>query len=639
MEYRLRQPDFERGTASDAYRFMGCQLCDEGAVFRVWAPAASAVSVVGDFNKWDKTAHPMRRISSAGVWEADIAGIKKFSNYKFCIFSGGREIFKADPYAFHSETHDSTASKAYPLDGYRWNDGDYIASRDKKNIYRSPVNIYEAHIGSWRRYSDGNVFDYRKFADEAIPYLTDMHYTHIELIGIAEYPFDGSWGYQVTGYYAPTSRYGTPDDFKYMVDRFHSAGIGVILDWVPGHFPKNENGLYEFDGGPLYEPADELRKEHKEWGTRCFDYRRGEVRSFLISNAVMWFDIYHIDGLRVDAVASMLYLDYGRKEWRPNCYGGKENLDAVDFLRALNTVVFAKFPSAMMIAEESTAWPGVTQPADKGGLGFNFKWNMGWMNDSLRYIRTDPLFRSGVHNCLTFSLTYAFSENYILPISHDEVVHGKGSLLNKMPGAYEEKFASYRAFLMNMYIHPGKKLLFMGCELAMFAEWAFDRELDWQLLAFPAHAAAHEFVRALNNLYTTRPEFYERDDGWNGFKWHIADDSSQNIVAMERYAADGSRLMAVINFSPVARACYRIGADPGVYTEILRSDIDGWDAGGDRHRTVSVPSHGFEASVVLDIRPYGAVYMTAAPVKRQSKTRARRKIARKASDIREKGEL
>ncbi len=617
MDYGPRQLDFERGSACDAYRFMGCQLYDGGAVFRVWAPAAEAVSVVGDFNAWDKSVCPMRRISAAGVWEADVKGIEKFTNYKYCVTARGRDVYKSDPYAFHSETHDATASKAYPLDGYIWHDAGYLAARDEKNIYRSPVNIYEAHIGSWRRYADGNVFDYRKFADEAAAYLTAMHYTHIELMGIAEYPFDGSWGYQVTGYYAPTSRYGTPDDFKYMVDTFHAAGIGVILDWVPGHFPKNENGLYEFDGGPLYEPADELKKEHKEWGTRCFDYRRGEVKSFLLSNAMMWFDVYHVDGLRVDAVASMLYLDYGRKEWRPNEYGGKENLDAVAFFRALNTAVFARFPSAMMIAEESTAWPGVTAPADKGGLGFNFKWNMGWMNDSLRYIRTDPLFRKGVHNCLTFSLTYAFSENYILPISHDEVVHGKGSLLNKMPGAYEEKFASYRAFLMNMYIHPGKKLLFMGCELAMFAEWAFDRELDWQLLSFPAHDGAHEFVRALNRLYSAQPAFFERDDGWEGFRWHIADDAAQNIVAMERYAADGSRLMAVVNFSPVARPRYRIGADPGVYTDILRSDIDGWNAGGDKHRTGRTPAHGFPASIVLDIPPYGAFYMTAAPVRRR----------------------
>ena len=616
MDYGPRQLDFERGSACDAYRFMGCQLYDGGAVFRVWAPAAEAVSVVGDFNDWDKSVCPMRRISAAGVWEADVKGIEKFTNYKYCVTARGRDVYKSDPYAFHSETHDATASKAYPLDGYIWHDAGYLAARDEKNIYRSPVNIYEAHIGSWRRYADGNVFDYRKFADEAAAYLTAMHYTHIELMGIAEYPFDGSWGYQVTGYYAPTSRYGTPDDFKYMVDTFHAAGIGVILDWVPGHFPKNENGLYEFDGGPLYEPADELRKEHKEWGTRCFDYRRGEVKSFLLSNAMMWFDVYHVDGLRVDAVASMLYLDYGRKEWRPNEYGGKENLDAVAFFRALNTAVFARFPSAMMIAEESTAWPGVTAPADKGGLGFNFKWNMGWMNDSLRYIRTDPLFRKGLHNCLTFSLTYAFSENYILPISHDEVVHGKGSLLNKMPGAYEEKFASYRAFLMNMYIHPGKKLLFMGCELAMFAEWAFDRELDWQLLSFPAHDGAHEFVRALNRLYSAQPAFFERDDGWEGFRWHIADDAAQNIVAMERYAADGSRLLAVINFSPVARPRYRIGADPGVYTEILRSDIGGWTAGGDKHRTGRLPAHGFPAGIVLDIPPYGAFYMTAAPVRR-----------------------
>lgn len=623
MEYRSRQSDFEQGKATDAYRFMGCQLCEDGATFRVWAPAATGVSVIGDFNAWDAEAHPMSRVSNAGVWEITIPSIQKFDNYKYCIRAGGREFIKTDPYAFHAETHDATAGKAYPLDdGYVWQDGAYLAARKQKNIYRAPVNIYEAHIGSWRRYADGNVFDYRKFADEMVAYLTEMHYTHLELMGIAEYPFDGSWGYQVTGYYAPTSRYGTPEDFKYLVDTMHTAGIGVILDWVPGHFPKNGNGLYEFDGGPLYEPADELRKEHEEWGTRCFDYRRGEVKSFLISNAMLWFDVYHIDGLRVDAVASMLYLDYGRTRWRPNRYGGKENLDAVDFFRELNIAVFGRFPDAMMIAEESTAWPGVTKPAHEGGLGFNFKWNMGWMNDTLSYIRTDPLFRAGIHNRLTFSMTYAFSENYILPISHDEVVHGKGSLLDKMPGSYEEKFASYRAYLMNMYIHPGKKLLFMGCELAMFAEWAFDRELDWGILRYPAHDYARAFVRELNRLYVTEPAFYERDDGWEGVKWHVADDYKQNIVAMERYDARGRRLLAVVNFSPVRRQGYRIGVDAGTYTEVLASDLQGWRTDPVKHKSAAVPAHGFKASIVLDIPAYGAVYMTA-PKARQEKNHAR----------------
>lgn len=621
MEYRNRQSDFEQGKATDAYRFMGCQLSDEGATFRVWAPAATGVSVIGDFNEWNAAAHPMTRISNAGVWELTIPAIKKFDNYKYCIRAGGRELIKTDPYAFHAETHDATAGKAYPLDdGYVWGDAAYLAARRQKNIYRAPVNIYEAHIGSWRRYADGNVFDYRKFADEMVAYLTEMHYTHLELMGIAEYPFDGSWGYQVTGYYAPTSRYGTPEDFKYLVDTMHAAGIGVILDWVPGHFPKNGNGLYEFDGGPLYEPADELRKEHEEWGTRCFDYRRGEVKSFLISNAMLWFDVYHVDGLRVDAVASMLYLDYGRTRWRPNRYGGKENLDAVDFFRELNIAVFGRFPDAMMIAEESTAWPGVTKPAHEGGLGFNFKWNMGWMNDTLSYIRTDPLFRAGVHNRLTFSMTYAFSENYILPISHDEVVHGKGSLLNKMPGSYEEKFASYRAYLMNMYIHPGKKLLFMGCELAMFAEWAFDRELDWGILTYPAHDYARAFVRELNRQYVTEPAFFERDDGWEGVKWHVADDYKQNIVAMERYDARGRRLLAVVNFSPVARPGYRIGVDPGTYTETLASDLQGWRTDPVKHKSAPVPAHGFKASIVLDIPAYGAIYMTAPKVRKERTT-------------------
>ena len=618
MKYDIRQPDFEQGKATDAYRFMGCQWDETAAsaVFRVWAPNAPKVTVIGDFNGWDCNAAPMTRISNAGVWECTVTGVHKFDNYKFYLKTDWCELYKSDPYAFHSETHDSTASKVYPLDAYDWKDKTYMAARAKADPYRAPINIYEAHIGSWKRYPDGNTYSYRAFADAICPYLTEMGYTHLELMGIAEYPFDGSWGYQVTGYYAPTSRYGTPDDFKYLVDKLHGAGIGVILDWVPGHFPKNGNGLYEFDGGPLYEPSDELKKEHKEWGTRCFDYRRGEVESFLISNAAMWLDVYHIDGLRVDAVASMLYLDYGRQEWRPNEYGGKENLDAVKFFRDLNTAMFRNFPGIMMIAEESTAWPNVTKPVDMGGLGFNFKWNMGWMNDTLRYAKTDPLFRSGIHNNLTFSMTYAFSENYVLPISHDEVVHGKGSLLNKMPGSYEEKFAGFRGYLMNMFGHPGKKLLFMGGEFGQFAEWDFSKQLDWQLLDFDAHRSTKDFVKTLNATYKENACLYQIEDSWDGYRWHVADDYKQNIIVYERRDRNGKGILAVINFSPVRRAAYRFGADPGTYREILYSDTSGWNTGRGSHKAEKVASHGFTHSLVLDVEPYAAVYMTLpAPTK------------------------
>lgn len=635
MQYDVRQPDFEQGKATDAYRFMGCQWNETAAVavFRVWAPRARYVSVIGDFNGWDNRAAPMTRISNAGVWECTVEGVHKFDNYKFYLSTDWGEKIKSDPYAFHAETHDATASKVYPLDDYTWSDGDYMAARAVKNPYTAPINIYEAHIGSWRTYPDGNPYSYRVFADQICDYLVDMGYTHLELMGIAEYPFDGSWGYQVTGYYAPTSRYGTPDDFKYLVDKLHGRGIGVILDWVPGHFPKNANGLYEFDGGPLYEPSDELRKEHKEWGTRCFDYRRGEVESFLLSNAAYWLDVYHVDGLRVDAVASMLYLDYGRQQWRPNRYGGKENLDAVKFFRDLNTALFGRFGGILMIAEESTAWPNVTKPVDVGGLGFNFKWNMGWMNDTLRYAKTDPLFRSGIHNNLTFSMTYAFSENYILPISHDEVVHGKGSLLNKMPGSYEEKFAGFRGYLMNMFGHPGKKLLFMGSEFGQFAEWDFAKELDWKLLDYDSHRGAQAFVKTLNGLYRDNPCLYQIEDSWDGYRWHIADDSKQNIIAYERRDRSGKGILVVINFSPVKRADYRIGVDAGTYREILYSDTAGWNTGKAAYKAEKVSSHGFTHSIVVDIEPYAAVYMQM-PVK--AKATAKKTAAKPAKKAAEK---
>ena len=459
---------FHAGTLQTAYEYLGCHYDrkTKRAVFRVWAPHATSVSVVGDFNYWNRTANYMYRITDDGIYEGIIDGVEEYQMYKYCVRGrNGSETEKADPYAFFDETRGSTASKVVALDNFWWNDKEWMTERAKKDPYSAPISIYECNIASWRKYPDGNNYDYRKFADEIVYYLKYMNFTHLELMGIAEHPYDGSWGYQVTGYYAPTSRYGRPEDFAYLVNKCHENGIAVILDWVPGHFPKDEHGLYMFDGEPCYEPSHPLRAEHKEWGTMCFDYGRNEVKSFLVSNAMMWFDKYHIDGLRVDAVASMLYLDYGRTEWEPNKYGGRENLEAIDFFRYLNTAVFGHYPGALMIAEESTAWPMVTKPADWGGLGFNFKWNMGWMNDTLQYVKADPYFRHYKHNLMTFSMTYAFSENYVLPISHDEVVYGKGSLINKMPGDYDLKFAGVQNYLLYMFTHPGKKLLFMGCEL------------------------------------------------------------------------------------------------------------------------------------------------------------------------------
>ena len=609
------QKKFHEGELYDAYRYFGC-LFDENsgkAVFRVFAPSALSVSVAGDFNGWDGNKGIMRNIGG-GIYEFSAEGVKKFDAYKFLITaSDGRLLYKSDPYALHSETHEETNSKVFPLSEIKVNDSEYRNKLKDKDVYDCPMNIYEAHIGSWRRYPDGNVYSYRKFADEIVPYLKKLRYTHLELMGVAEYPYDGSWGYQVTGYFAPTSRYGTPADFCYLVEKLHKANIGLIIDWVPGHFPKNENGLALFDGSPLYEPKSPLRREHKEWGTCCFDYGRGEVQTFLCSNAIMWFDLYHVDGLRVDAVASMLYLDYGRKdgEWEPNRFGGKENEEAVAFLQKLNTAVFARFPKALMIAEESTAWPLVTKPVSEGGLGFNYKWNMGWMNDILDYAKTDPYFRAGKHNALTFSITYAFSENYILPISHDEVVHGKGSLLNKMPGEYDLKFAGLRNFLMNMYAHPGKKLLFMGFEIGQFIEWNYTQGLDWLLTDFPSHALTFDFVRTLNAFYKRNSALWQCDGGFEGFKWHVVDDNTQNVIVYERMNRKGGSVIAVINFSPVEYKNYRFGADKGTYTVKLSSYLGGFDCECVKYRAEKVASHGFDYSIVMDVKPMSGVYLTS----------------------------
>ncbi len=525
---------FHEGTNYRAYRYLGAHFCEDGVCFRVWAPRAQMVSVVGDFNGWDHEACPMKRVTEQGVWEIVLQGLNEYDSYKYAIVRpDGTLVMKADPFGFHMETRPANASKLYRIDGYEWHDKKWQTYLKRHDPYHAPLNVYELHFGSWKKHENGDFYSYRQMADELIPYVKKMGYTHVELMPLTEYPFDGSWGYQVTGYFAATSRYGTPKDLMYFIDACHQNGIGVLMDWVPAHFPKDEHGLYEFDGTCQYEYEDPLKREHPDWGTRIFDYGKNEVRSFLISSAMFWLDYFHVDGIRVDAVASMLYLDYGKHhgQWRANQYGGHENLEAIDFLRTLNSNVLQTYPHALMIAEESTAWPLVTKPPEVGGLGFNFKWNMGWMNDSLRYFSTDPVFRKHSHHSLTFILTYAFSENYILPLSHDEVVHGKYSLIGKQPGDYEAKFASLRAMLGYMMLHPGKKLNFMGNEFGQFIEWNYQQGLDWMLLDYDAHKRYQAYVRALNEFYLTHSELWELDDSWDGFTWLSADDADHNVLS------------------------------------------------------------------------------------------------------------
>ncbi|MBE6618725.1 MAG: 1,4-alpha-glucan branching protein GlgB [Ruminococcaceae bacterium] len=588
---------FHQGTNFNSYDYLGVHKVSVGYVFRVWAPNAHEIFVVGDFNSWERR-NPMTRITEMGVWECLIETENSLEDqkYKFLIISSSGEHYKADPYAKYSETGLKTASIIHTKTDFDWADSTWFSHRKKSienGYWDVPLNIYEMHLASWRKKDPNNsedegYYSYREIADMLVPYVKELGYTHVELLPITEFPYYASWGYQVTGYFAPTSRFGTPEDFKYFINKLHTNGIGIILDWVPAHFPKDEHGLCEFDGAPLYEYQGADRMEHREWGTRCFDVGRNEVQCFLISSALYWLREFHIDGLRVDAVASMLYLDYAREpgEWVPNVYGTNLNLEAQAFFQKLNKAVFGELPDVLMIAEESTAFAKVTNPVHEGGLGFNFKWNMGWSNDMFDYVQCDPFFRKDKHDKLTFSLCYAFTENYILPVSHDEVVHGKKSLIDKMSGSYEQKFAGMRLFLTYQMAHPGKKMLFMGQEYGQFREWDFATELEWFMLDYPTHSDLKKFTSKLNNFYLETPQLWEVDFSWDGFEWIYPDMKDQNVVAFRRFDKQKNELIAVMNFSaseigdlwiPAKESSYKVAfTTEGESGETLRARKEKW---------------------------------------------------------------
>ena len=613
------------GTHERSYEKLGAHLIEvegkKGAHFAVWAPNARQVSIAGDFNDWNTTSHPMNS-SDSGIWSLFIPGVKEHAVYKYSIVAQNGDTFdKADPYGFAMEQRPKTASVVSNLDSYQWGDDEWVARRDAHQDLHKPISVYEVHLGSWRKVEDEEwgtrYLSYRELADQLIPYVVEMGFTHIELMPIAEHPLDASWGYQVLGFYAPTSRFGTPQELMHFVDQCHQNNIGVILDWVPAHFPKDGSGLNYFDGSHLYSHADPRQGEHQDWGTLIFNYGRHEVRSFLLSNALFWIDKYHFDGLRVDAVASMLYLDYSREEgeWVPNEYGGRENLEAIHFLRRTNEVVHGNYPGVLTIAEESTAWPMVSRPTYMGGLGFSLKWNMGWMHDTLNYMSKEPVYRKYHQNDMTFSLLYAFNENFILPLSHDEVVHGKGSLINKMSGDEWQKFAGLRAYYGFMWGHPGKNLLFMGGEFAQWQEWNFAASLEWVALKAHNHQGVQQFVKDLNKLYKNEPALYEDDFEWTGFTWIDANDSDNSVFSFTRNAKSSDEFVVVIsNFTPVVRYDYRVGVPKlGHYKEILNSDSEyywGTNVGnaGDVH-TDSVPFHGYDQSLSLVLPPLATIML------------------------------
>ena len=615
-QFKAFLEQFHTTGVSDAYRFLGCHAQNrdgvDGFVFRTWAPQAQSVRVTGDFNFWNEEDLPMQPVG-CGVWEAFSRFAQPGQRYKLCIKTkDGRTVYKTDPYGNRCGVLPDTASIIEAEDGFVWHDGLYRARRRKEKILNRPVNIYEVHAGSWKRHEDGSVLSFRELAQQLVPYVKDMGYTHIELMPVMEYPYDPSWGYQITCYYAPTHRYGAPEDLKYFIDEAHKAGIGVILDWVPAHFPKDANGLYEFDGTCCYELSDPTMNEHPDWTTRIYDYGKPEVRSFLISNACYWISQFHADGIRVDAVASMLYLDYNRPNYKPNRFGGRENLEAIDFLRQLNAAAFQTEPAVMMIAEESTAFPLITKPDYDGGLGFLFKWNMGWMNDMLQYMSLDPLYRKGDHNALTFSMTYAFSENFILPLSHDEVVHGKCSLIGKMPGNYDDKFNNLRVLYAYQMAHPGKKLNFMGSEFAQFIEWNFKQGLDWLLLDYEKHRKMQQFVKTLNRFYLENRELWEVDTGWDGYEWIEPDDRDRSVIAFRRKDRKGRELVVVCNFCPVLRENYRLGLPKqGWYVPVLNTDDEAFGGYGftpETVRTEKKPSHGQMQSGLFRVPPMSVCF-------------------------------
>ncbi len=606
------------GTNYESYRTLGAHLTTsegiDGVRFAVWAPNAETVTVIGDFNGWHETFHPMR-LREGGIWEIFIPGLTPGSNYKYAVRSRyGHVQQKSDPYGFFAEVPPKTASIVWPLSNYTWSDQQWMKARASGDLLREPMSIYEVHLESWMRGPNNTPLSYRELAEKLVHYAKEMGYTHLELMPIMEHPFSGSWGYQVTGYYAPTSRFGNPDDFRYFVDACHQAGIGVILDWVPGHFPRDAHALYRFDGTACYEHEDPRQGEHRDWGTLIFNYGRNEVRTFLLSNALYWLREFHADGLRVDAVASMLYLDYSRQpgDWIPNKYGGRENLDAIDFLRRFNELAHRE-AGAVTAAEESTAWPGVSKPTYVNGLGFTMKWNMGWMHDMLDYFSMDPVFRKFHQQNITFSMLYAFSENFILPVSHDEVVHLKRALVSKMPGDEWQRFANVRAFLSYMFGHPGKKLLFMGSEIGQTEEWNHNDSLPWHLLQWPVHHKLQTFVKELNWLYRREPALYEVDDSFLGFEWIDFHDAESSVISFLRYAKDRSDfLVFVCNFTPVPRFHYQIGVPhPGIYREIFNSDADmfgGSNLGNLGAVTAGeIPNHGRPASISIVLPPLAVV--------------------------------